>query len=365
MKATIIANPEAGQHAPPDDILQIIKMLRENDIDVLSVDTTLGPGDATTFARRAVASGADLVFLIGGDGTIAQVVDGLVGSDTALAVLPGGSGNIFARQLNLPVPGGIHPKPIVESARLLLGGQIRRVDVGRMTLGGGWGQRPPGARGPLWVGGPVRHFLCWGGVGFDAEVNRNVAADKDIKRRLGSPLAFFVTTFMTLRDWRGTSARLRIDNHPISRRMVMLVASNIQLYGLSWRLAQHAMIDDGWLDVYGFLGSSALRTFRHGIKLLVARHIDDPEVDIFRARRVEIRTSRRLPVHVDGDWVGETPVVIEILPKALNLLTPLVAPANLFVDPEGWAPPPQGLWEWMQRMARDAQIAIKERSSLP
>ncbi len=351
MKATIIANPEAGQHAPADDILQIVNLLQESGIAVSSVDTTLGPGDATTFARQAAANSTDVVFLLGGDGTIAQVVDGLLGSDTALAVLPGGSGNVFAHQLNLPVPGGIHPKPIVESARLLLGGQIRRVDVGRMTLRGGRG--------------PVHHFLCWGGVGFDAEVNRNVAADKDIKRRLGSPLAHFVTTFMTLRYWRGTSARLRIDGHRISRRIVMLTASNIQLYGLSWRLAQHAKIDDGWLDVYGFLGSSGFRTFRHGMKLLVARHIDDPEVDIYRARRVEIRTSRRLPVHVDGDCVGETPVVIEILPKALNLLAPLGAPANLFMDPEGLAPPPQGLWEWMQRTARDVQSAIKERSSLP
>jgi diacylglycerol kinase (ATP) len=349
MKATIIANPEAGQHAPADDIAQVTKLLRESDIEVSSVDTTLGPGDATTFARRAVANDTDLVFLLGGDGSIAQVVDGLVDSNTALGVLPGGSGNVFARQLNLPIPGSMHPKPIVESARLLLSGQIRRVDVGCMTLGGGRG--------------PVRHFLCWGGVGFEAEVQRNVAADKDIKRRLGSPLAHFVTTFMTLAYWRGTSARLRIDGHPIARRIVMLTASNIQLYGLSWRLAENAKIDDGLLDVYGFLGSSAFRTFRHGIKVPFARHIDDPEVEIYRARRIEIRTSRRLAVSVDGDYVGETPVVIEILPKALNILAPPGAPASLFVDPEGLAPPPQSLWDSMKGMARDVQTAIKERSS--
>jgi len=364
MKATIIANPEAGQHAPMDDILQVVDLLREHGIEVVSVDTTLGPTDATTFARRAAAGGVDLVFLVGGDGTIAETVDGLVGSETALAVLPGGSGNVFARQLNLPVPGSMYPKPIVESARQLLAGQIRRVDVGRMTLGGGRG--------------PVHHFLCWGGVGFDAAVNRNVAADKDIKRRLGNPLAFLVTTFMTLRDWRGTAARVRIDGHPtpatqlttkasdtgVRRRMVMLVASNIQIYGLSWRLAQNAKIDDGWLDVYGFLGTGAFRTFVHGIKLLFARHIDDPEVDIYRARRIEIRTARRLPVHVDGDYIGETPVVIEVVPKALNLLAPPGAPASLFVDPEGLAPPPQSLWDWMQRMARDVQNALKERNNL-
>lgn len=350
MKATIIANPAAGQHAPPEDIRLIANLLQEHQFEVISIDITLGPGDATTFARRAVASGADVVFLMGGDGTIAQVVDGLVGTDTALAVLPGGSGNVFARQLNLPIPGGLHPKPLIESARLLLAGQVRRVDVGRMRLAGGKGA--------------THHFLCWGGVGFDAQVNRNVEEDKDIKRRLGNPLAFLVTTFMTLRDWRGTAARLRIDDHRMGRRMVMLVASNIQLYGLSWKLAQHAKMDDGWLDVYGFLGSNPFRTFMHGIRLLVARHIDDPEVDIYRARRIEIRTSRRLPVHVDGDYVGETPVVIDLVPRALNLIAPPTAPASLFVDPEGLSVPPQGMWEWMQRMARDVHTAIRVRSSL-
>jgi diacylglycerol kinase (ATP) len=350
MRATIIANPAAGHHAPPEEVQQVANLLRDQDIEVVSIDLTLGPGDATTFARKAVRCGADLLFMLGGDGTIAQTVDGLVGSETALAVLPGGSGNVFARQLNLPVPGSFHPKPILEATRLLLAGQVRRVDVGRMTLGGGKGR--------------AYHFLCWGGVGFDAQVNRSVEEDKDIKRRLGNPLAFIVTTFMTLRDWRGTAAGLRIDNHRISRRMVMLVASNIQLYGLNWRLAQHARMDDGWLDVYGFLGSSALQTFWHGIRLLVARHIDDPEVDIYRARRIEIRTSRRLPVHVDGDFIGETPVVIELIPKALNLLAPPTAPASLFTGAEGLTEPPQGVWEWMQRMARDVQSAIRERSSL-
>lgn len=349
MRATIIANPAAGHHAPPEEVQQIANYLREQGIEVASIDTTLGPGDATTFARQAVRCGIDVVFMLGGDGTIAQTVDGLVGSETGLAVLPGGSGNVFARQMNLPVPGTIHPKPLLESTRLLLSGQVHRVDVGRMILGGGKGR--------------VHHFLCWGGVGFDAQVNRTVSADKDIKRRLGSSLAHFVTTFMTLRDWRGTAASLRIDNNRVTRRMVMLVASNIQLYGLSWRLAQHACIDDGWLDVYGFLGSGALRTFRHGIKLLVARHIDDPEVDIYRAQRVEIRTSRRLPVHVDGDFVGETPVVIEMVPKALNLLVPPCAPASLFSRAEGFGETPPTAWEWMQRMARDLQTAIRERSS--
>ena len=74
---------------------------------------------------------------------------------------------------------------------LLLAGQVRQVDVGRIT--------------PLGSTGPARHFLCWGGAGFDAQVNRNVEADPERKRRLG-PMATFITSFLTLRDFAGTAA---------------------------------------------------------------------------------------------------------------------------------------------------------------
>ncbi len=352
MKALIIHNPAAGSRAYAEELSQTTEYLIGQGWEIPGVETTNGPGDATTYARRAVAQGCDAVFLIGGDGTIAQTVDGLVGSETMLAVLPGGTGNIFARQLNLPVPGGLHPRPIMESARLLLDGQVRRVDVGRVTpLGRGAGREA------------ARHFLCWVGVGFDAQVNRNVEADPALKRRLGTA-ATVITSFLTLREFAGTSARVRVDGHRVSRRMVMLVASNIQLYGLLFRMAENAVMDDGLLDVFCFQGHGPARILLHAARLLVNRHIADPEVDNFRARRVEITTSQALPVHVDGDYVGNTPIVMEVRPRALNLLVPSCAPASLFTDGTGMLPK-ETPWDWVQRMARDVQSALKERSSMP
>lgn len=346
MKAVLICNPAAGQHSCLDEMGPVARFLESQNVQVKSIEQTHGSMDATTYARRAAREGCDVVFLASGDGTIAQAVDGLVGTDTALAILPGGSGNVFARQLNLPVPGSIHPRPFVEAARLSLAGQVRRVDVGRIT--------------PRGNTGPARHFLCWGGVGFDAQVNRNVAADPDRKRRLG-PLATLVTSFLTLREFAGTSASVRIDGHRVSRRTVLLVANNIQLYGIIMRMAQHAVIDDGLLDVFCFQGTSPGRTFLHAMKVLLGRHIDDPQVEMYRAQRVEIVTVRPLPVHVDGDHIGNTPVTIQIVPRSLNLLVPSCAPASLFVDGTGMLPP-ETPWEWVQRMARDLQNAIKERT---
>jgi len=348
MKATIIYNPAAGVRPCADDVQQAARFLTAQGWEVVSVEETRGRGDATTFARKAVAEYCDAVFVAGGDGTVAETVDGLVNTETMLGVLPGGTGNVFARQLNLPIPGGLHPYPVAESVRLLLAGQIRRVDVGRIA--------------PKGNSDPGRHFICWGGVGFDAQVNRNVAADPNRKKRLG-PGATVVTSFLTLRDFAGTSAVVRIDGHRVSRRMIMLVANNIQLYGIVFRMAQHAVIDDGLLDVFCFQGRGPARTLLHALKLFLNRHIQDPHVDFFRARCIEISTFRPLPVHVDGDYIGNTPVVIEAIPRAINLMIPSCAPASLFVDGTGMLPT-ENVWEWMVRMAKDAHSALKARSEL-
>jgi YegS/Rv2252/BmrU family lipid kinase len=347
MKAIIICNPAAGMHSCSDDVEQAAKLLVALGWEIPAIEETRGSGDATTFARKAVAEGSDAVFVAGGDGTLAETVDGLVNTETALGVLPGGTGNVFARQLNLPVPGGLHPRPITESMRLLLAGQVRRVDVGRIT--------PHGADAP------ARHFICWGSVGFDAQVNRAVEAAPDRKKRLG-PGATVVTSFMTLRDFAGTSAVVRIDGHRVSRRMIMLTASNIQLYGIIFRMAQNAVMDDGFLDIYCFQGSNPLRTLAHVVNILISQHIQDPKVDIYRARRVEVRTYRPLPVQVDGDYIGLTPIVMEVVPRAINLMVPAQAPASLFVDGTGLLAR-ENAWAWVVRQAKDAHVALKARSS--
>jgi diacylglycerol kinase (ATP) len=315
-------------------------------LSLSAVKATLGPGDATTYAREAAAQGCDAVFLSGGDGTIAQAADGLVNTQTALAVLPGGTGNVLARQLNLPVPGPLHPKPLLEATRAALHGQVRPVDVGRVTV-----------QGKL-----QRHFLSWAGVGFDAMVNRNVNSDPIRKKQFGIA-AFIMAAFLTLRDLAGTSVRLKVDGYRANRRIVMLVANNIQLYGVFFRMAQDAVIDDGALDFYAFQGNGPARTLLHAARLAASRHIADPEVDIYRGRRLEITSARPLPVHVDGDYVGETPAIIEVIPRSLRLLVPTTAPATLFADGLRRQEPKETAIEWMHRMARSAQHAIRPEHS--
>ncbi len=342
MKASIVFNPAAGQRTYRDEVRQAADWLAAHGWEIAAIEETRGPGDATTYAREAVAHGCEAVFVAGGDGTIAQVVDGLVGTATALAVLPAGTGNVFARQLNLPVPGGLTPRPILESARLLAEGQVRPVDVGRIT--------------PRKGQGVSRHFLCWAGVGFDAQVSMAVAQETERKKRLGI-VAFLATGFFLLQHYAGTAAIVRVDGKRIGRRMIMLVANNIQLYGVFVRMAPAAVLDDGQLDIVCFMGNSPLRTALHAVRVILGLHIGDPRVEFYQAKRVEINTYRPLPVHVDGDAIGYTPIVIEVAPRALQLLTPPCAPASLFTDGVS-ALKAQTPWDWVTHMAHDAHTAI-------
>ena len=349
MKALIIHNPLAGQRDLEEELRQTVAFLASSGWEVISVEETHGYGDATTYARKAVIEGCNAVFVAGGDGSIAQAVDGLVGTDTALAVLPSGTGNVLARQLNLPLPGGFQLHPLVESARLALEGQVRLVDVGRVRFTTGDAQ--------------PRHFLCWSGVGFDAALNREINQDPERKKRLGV-VGFIVAGFLLLRDFAGTSAIVRVDGHRVSRRMLMLVASNIQLYGVFFTMAPHASLDDGRLDILCFQGIHPARGLIHLMRLIFRKHLENPEVDVYRAQRIEVRTYRPLPVHVDGDCIGNTPVILEVVPRALKLMVPQCAPASLFVDGTGMSQP-ETAWGWMVRRARDAHSAIWQRSGLP
>jgi diacylglycerol kinase (ATP) len=342
MRAFLVYNPAAGLHFAEPDIAEALRFFEAENVEIVAAKAIAGPDDSTVFAHEAADRHCDVLFLSGGDGTIARAAEGLLGSETALAILPGGTGNVFARQLGLPVAGPLHPKPLLESARMLLAGRIQSVDIGRVTLGSG----------------VQRHFLAWAGVGFDAQISRNLEADPVRKKQLG-PFAFALAGFLMLRDFRGTRFRLRVDGHPVNRRLLMLVANNIQLYGIIFRMAQRAVIDDGCFDIYGFRGDSPWRALLHAIRMLVGRHIDDPEVDIYRVRKLEITSAKPMPVQADGDFLGETPVVIECLPRALRLMVPANAPGTLFAESAGQGETKESAVEWMQRVARDVQNAIR------
>lgn len=295
----IVFNPVAGQaDALANDIRVASDIWREQGW-LVEVRPTTAPGDATRLAREAAAAGYDLVVAAGGDGTINEVVNGLAGTETALAPLPVGTVNVWAREIGLP----LNPRATAEA---LLRARVRRIDLGRAG---------------------DRFFLLMAGVGFDAAVVNEVRSSE--KRRFGI-FAYILRMFEIAGRFRGARVRITLDGRVLRRRALLVVIGNSQLYGGVMKLAARATIDDGLLDVVVIKGESLLTLPLTALAILLRRHTLDPSIEYYRARSVRVETRAGLPVQVDGDHIGATPMSFEAAPGALRVLMPPELETDLF-----------------------------------
>lgn len=322
-----------GRPLPPGPAAFVVNPTRVSDLAELealarSVSSELGLPDpivlTTTVedpgvgqAREALARGASVVVVAGGDGTVRAVATAMAGSDVPMALLPLGTGNLLARNLDIPV-GELHP--LVTAA---LSGPERVIDVGWMRLvpprepgsGEPGGGEPDGdGRGGDVVGNEgASHehlFLVMAGTGFDA---RMVAgADDGLKRRVGW-LAYFVVGARHLYA-RRTRLAMRIGNGQWqSFRLRTLLFANCGRLPAGLVLLPAAEIDDGYLDIAaidtrgGILGWVSLfwRVVWQGLGFRGRRGPDISQIRFWRGRTVGVRLEQPEQVQVDGDLVGE------------------------------------------------------------
>ena len=221
-RATIIFNPMSGRPARrAEDVRRMIALLGERGVDA-QAHATAGPGDATKLAEEAVAAGADIMISYGGDGTLNEVIQGMAGSQTALAVWPGGTSNVVARDLGTPFE-------IRGLADMIAGGKTRRIALGLVLGNGGQGlgigrngsERQPPTPSPQ----PLRrYFLMMAGIGLDASIARGV--NKKLKRRTGE-FAYWLSGIRHLFLWRAEPFTVEVDgrNLPVHKHRVEHLAA--------------------------------------------------------------------------------------------------------------------------------------------
>lgn len=318
MKAHLIFNPEAGQREGHRRVLEVVDFLRDQGW-ALVIRETKEPADVTRYAGQAVTEGVDTVLVVGGDGTVNGVANSLAGSDVALGVLPMGTGNVFAAELGLiPVPTPLHRPDPLAAARILSQGQQRWIDLGRVVATTGDGSTL------------TRYFVLWAGIGFDAAVTRLVETQlRQGKRRFGA-LSFLVAGIDTAFKYPSTWTTIQFGDQVLEERVILVLVSNAQLYAGTVRLASNARLDDGWLDAYIFQGRGLPAMVRHLLSILVRRPRHDPNVETFNIRHMTVETAEPLPVHVDAEPIGTTPISLEVVPQALKILVPADVPATLF-----------------------------------
>jgi diacylglycerol kinase (ATP) len=257
---------------------------------------TAGPCDATAIARRAVEAGADLILVAGGDGTINEAMNGMVGSQTPLAVLPAGTANVLAMELRL---GG----NVRRAAGMLARMTPRRIAVGRLA-----GSNETEAR----------HFLLMAGAGLDALLVRQV--DVGMKRWAGKGAYWWSAVSMLSQTLVEFEAVVEGRRYPCG----FALASRVRNYGGHLAIARGASLLDDVFEVVLFEGARALMYSKYLAGSFLDRLRAMRGVTILRARDVRFEAPAGADVHaqIDGEYAGSLPAAVEIVPGALTLLTP-------------------------------------------
>lgn len=309
MRSMLIVNPMSGPWDIRRELPAVMTQLEQSGWRPALHETT-HCGEATELARWSVDKELDAVFVVGGDGTINEVVNGLAGSSVAMGVLPGGTGNTWARGLGLPRRSPIHWQHLRDSVKTLLKGSTRRVDLG--VING-------------------RYFLQWAGLGLDADVAYAMEPRSRGQKRLGA-VAYVVAGLAQAFHMVGTRTRIHIDSDRVLRRCILVVISNSRLYGGGVLMTSGARLDDGLLDVNVFAGTgfgSALRTFG---AVITGLHVRDSRYSHYQGRSIRIESDTPMSVHVDGEPFEKTPIECQVVPRALSIILPKQVPPELFAD---------------------------------
>jgi diacylglycerol kinase (ATP) len=291
-RGVLIYNPTAGQRDRAAKMQEFISRMRADGLELVNSPTT-APGHATEIVRTLLPTGIDVVAVCGGDGTVSEAACGLVGSPVPLAILPGGTSNVLARELSIPLDLG-------QAAKLLLAGVPQPVRV---------------------LFANERAFLLWAGVGLDARIMGHMSLV--LKRWLGRTGIFF-----TVADefFRYEFPRLEVTVDGERHEATFAVVCHARHYAGPWIIAPGARLDSQEIDVMLFSERNRwkfLSLFRQ-MQLARGGHIGSGLARIVRGRTATVRSLESYPVEVqvDGDCVLETPVSCRVGEETIAILVP-------------------------------------------
>jgi YegS/Rv2252/BmrU family lipid kinase len=259
-------------------------------------------GHALELSLLAANEGYNLLVAVGGDGTIHEVVNGLLSSanskSVALGIIGTGTGNDFIKSMGIP-------KDYMKSSRMVTGERRRLVDAGQVEYTDNDGQRA------------VRYFINGAGVGFDAEV---ADGSKRVPHFMGSTVPFVLSLLKLLPFYRNKDIRLNIDGRDEERRVLSVVVANGAFFGGGMRIAPQAALDDNLLDVITIGDVHKLELLQVFPRVYKGTHTTHPKIRVEKAGQVSIECDKRILLQADGELLGCGPVTFRVVPSALNVV---------------------------------------------
>jgi YegS/Rv2252/BmrU family lipid kinase len=290
LKAGLVVNPAAGRKSI-SSIDRIIDLLKSE--TSLSVRITEKRGDAESFAREL--RGVDLIIVAGGDGTVNEVVNGLLldgGIDTSLkhppvAVVPLGTANVLALELSIP-------SDIEEAVRLALRGSQRNISLG--VING-------------------RYFILMAGVGFDGQTVLNLR--KRLKGISGKG-AYVVSALMELVSYRPPTIRVKTDGGELTGTSAVI--GNARGYGGTFQVTPRADITRPILDLCLFRGRDRMDIIKYAFGVVTKRHLKYGDVHYEKCSVLEVSSSERVHIQVDGDYFGTLPAKVHAADAGIRVI---------------------------------------------
>src|SRR5215510_3513258 len=280
--AVIVYNPTAGRFSVKPFIKSAVNELESAGWSVDAAETRSGE-HIIELAKQAAAEKKDAVFAVGGDGTIGNVVNGLVGSETALGVLPAGTANVWSIELGLRPFAWTHPWVLRRNASILSNAPCYVVDVGLCNR---------------------IYFMMWAGIGLDALTIQSMEPRIRLDKFLAMP-EYTARTIWNAAQWSGLSMRLWADEGEVEGHFILAVATNIRHYmgGLS-NLSPDAYINDGLLDLWLFSGSNFGDALRHAYDLWRGSHINSDATHRITFRSLRVEADSPYWIQTDGEARG-------------------------------------------------------------
>jgi YegS/Rv2252/BmrU family lipid kinase len=298
----VIANPRAGRGKVDAALPQVERVLRDAGLGYRIVRTT-HPGHATQAARDALLGGERYLVAVGGDGTVHEVVNGMVqdgqpiAPDAVLGVVAAGSGCDFVRSFGLPGDAA-------RAARQLVGDQVRSIDVGTVTCADGDATR-------------TRYFVNIAEAGLGGAVVARAAGLKGFGRFLGGT-RYAAGFWLTLPGFRPAAVQLDADGQAFGWRAFNVVVANCRFYGGGMQISPKSDPGDCVLDVLVMTGpkSDAFTTLP---KVYSGTHLPHRNIAELRAGRILLDADRPFLVEADGEMLGTTPASFGIIPSGVRL----------------------------------------------
>jgi YegS/Rv2252/BmrU family lipid kinase len=310
IKACLITNPKSGRGGV--DLSEPLTILHEHGWEVL-VRQKLHGGHATELAQAAVRDGCNVVVDCGGDGTLNEIVEGVLGTDAAVATLPGGTANLWAHEVGISQQLGVAAMQLVVAER-------RRIDVGQVTVNGKH----------------KNYFVLVAGVGLDGAIISRV--NKPLKNRIG-PAAVGLAALRALPSAHAVPVRIELDSLRWQGRVSQVVVGNTRLYAGITSITPEALVDDGLFDVCLITAAGPLSAGRQVGSLLLRGHPSLASSQTYRAARFTLTAAVTLPLEVDGGSVhleDEAPTAegtvyaFTIIAQGVTMLVPRTYSGELF-----------------------------------